>query len=139
MQNKRFQDIKKYQSGTEGGIFFLLYHYTIEKMQVVIYFWFLNLDIDDCDPGNLENAIEGVGIVTEFGYCGRNGKCVDGIASYNCSCNQGWTGKACEIDIDECKSMPCKNGGVCFQTIDAYFRCVCKTGFTGKDCSTSKL
>ena len=95
-------------------------------------------DIDDCDPGNFENAIEGVGVVTEFGYCGRNGKCIDGIATYNCSCNKGWTGKACEVDINECESMPCKNGGECFQTINADFRCACRSGFTGKDCSASK-
>ena len=77
-------------------------------------------------------------VVTEFGYCGRHGKCIDGIASYNCSCNKGWTGKACEIDIDECKPMPCKNGGTCFQTIDADYRCECPAGYTGKNCSISE-
>ena len=82
--------------------------------------------------------IEGTVVVTEFGYCGRHGRCIDGIASYNCSCNKGWTGKSCEIDIDECISMPCKNGGTCFQAIGAAYRCQCPDGYTGNDCSTSK-
>eukprot|EP00112_Aurelia_sp_Birch-Aquarium-sp1_P010550 Seg2249.2 transcript_id=Seg2249.2/GoldUCD/mRNA.D3Y31 product=Fibropellin-1 protein_id=Seg2249.2/GoldUCD/D3Y31 len=96
---------------------------------------FCEIDVDDCDPGNTDIAIEGVGVVTEFGFCGRNGKCIDGINMYNCSCDKGWTGKKCEIDIDECQTHPCKNGGSCFQTYNADYVCECQQGFKGKNCS----
>lgn len=32
-----------------------------------------------------------------------------------CNCNVGYTGKNCEIDIDECESSPCQNNGKCLQ------------------------
>ena len=74
---------------SSGGIFFWP---KFNFLHVSLY-----LDVDDCDPGNIDIAIEGVGVVTEFGFCGRNGKCIDGIDMYNCSCHKGWTGKKCEI------------------------------------------
>lgn len=45
----------------------------------------------------------------------------------------GFTGTQCEIDIDECQSKPCLNGGVCKDLIND-FRCTCATGFTGYRC-----
>ena len=38
------------------------------------------------------------------------GNCTDDVYSYICKCEAGWTGKRCEIDIDECESSPCVNG-----------------------------
>ena len=37
------------------------------------------------------------------------------------------------VDVDECASNPCKNGGVCNDGIDAY-TCKCIPGYEGKDC-----
>ena len=41
------------------------------------------------------------------------------------------------IDINECNSFPCKNGGECFNSPIADFTCACALGWEGKDCTTS--
>ncbi|XP_021706793.1 protein crumbs isoform X1 [Aedes aegypti] len=51
-----------------------------------------------------------------------------------CRCIPGYTGRLCEIEIDECESMPCFNGGRCIDFINDY-KCNCTgTGFEGKNC-----
>ncbi len=47
------------------------------------------------------------------------------------------TGVNCELDIDECGTLPCKNGGICVNGINQ-FTCECQGGFTGTTC-TSEL
>ena len=37
----------------------------------------------------------------------------DGIAQYDCSCEDGWTGRNCSVNIDECDPNPCNNDGTC--------------------------
>ena len=32
---------------------------------------------------------------------------------YNCLCLAGYTGKNCDVEIDECIDTPCFNGGTC--------------------------
>ena len=39
-------------------------------------------------------------------------------------CVSGYTGERCDVDIDECQSNPCLNGGVCTQGIGNY-TCSC--------------
>ena len=53
------------------------------------------LDIDNCDPTNY-NFDESIN-VTENGFCGYNGRCVDHIGYHTCECEEGWTGVACQI------------------------------------------
>ena len=36
-------------------------------------------------------------------------------------------------DIDECASIPCKNGGTC-QNLVNEFKCICKPGYFGDGC-----
>lgn len=39
------------------------------------------------------------------------------------------------IEISECKSSPCINGGTCEDLHHGtQYRCICKPGFTGKNC-----
>ena len=98
------------------------------------------VDIDECNSSPCENG----------------GTCVDGVYEYTCSCTFGHTGDQCEtsknflvdkcftfieylfffLDIDECASFPCTNGGTCIDEIDN-FTCQCMSGFTGDQCETS--
>ena len=41
------------------------------------------------------------------------------------------------VDIDDCESSPCKNGGRCVDGLDV-FTCQCSSGHTGNQCETSE-
>ncbi len=41
-------------------------------------------------------------------------------------------------DVDECKSLPCKNNASCVDGVNTY-TCECAPGFKGKDCGISTL
>jgi len=53
-----------------------------------------------------------------------------------CSCKLGYTGKNCKVDIDECESLPCFNGGTC-ENKSGSFNCTCVAGYTGVHCETA--
>lgn len=53
---------------------------------------------------------------------------------YTCQCQAGFTGPNCEININECQSLPCKHNAKCVDLINDY-KCDCELGYTGKDCS----
>merc|ERR1719383_626635 len=65
--------------------------------------------------------------------CMNGGTCTDQDVDYSCDCQNGWTGKYCDNDIDECSSSPCQNGGTCKNQVGDY-SCDCQNGWTGKDC-----
>lgn len=63
-------------------------------------------------------------IIVDLNYCTHhmpcknNGICKNtGQGSYTCSCQSGFTGTNCEIEIDDCKTYPCQNGGQCLVSI----------------------
>ena len=42
------------------------------------------------------------------------------------------------LDVDECASSPCQNGGTCVDVVNAY-TCNCVPGYTGDNCDTGNL
>uniref|UniRef100_A0A7N5JHY7 Sushi, nidogen and EGF like domains 1 n=1 Tax=Ailuropoda melanoleuca TaxID=9646 RepID=A0A7N5JHY7_AILME len=72
--------------------------------------------------------------------CLNGGKCIDdcvtGNPSYTCSCLSGFTGRRCHLDVNECASHPCQNGGTCTQGINR-FSCQCPAGFGGPTCEAA--
>merc|ERR1712072_777222 len=60
---------------------------------------------------------------------------IDGIASHTCECATGFEGEHCEINIDDCASNPCMNGGTCVDHVNDY-ECECLKDFTGFNCET---
>ena len=53
--------------------------------------------------------------------------------SYKCLCQPGYTGKHCDVDINDCLPNPCGNGGRCVDGI-ANYQCFCADGWEGEHC-----
>ncbi|XP_013363511.1 PREDICTED: sushi, nidogen and EGF-like domain-containing protein 1 isoform X2 [Chinchilla lanigera] len=73
--------------------------------------------------------------------CLNGGKCIDdcvtGNPSYTCSCLAGFTGRRCQLDVNECASRPCQNGGTCTHGVNS-FSCQCPAGFRGPTCESAQ-
>lgn len=65
--------------------------------------------------------------------CSGQGTC---SSAGGCLCSPGFTGTNCQININECASNPCLNGGTCQDGINAY-TCACPSGFSGVNCQVS--
>ncbi|XP_016384247.1 protein crumbs homolog 2-like [Sinocyclocheilus rhinocerous] len=57
-------------------------------------------------------------------------------AGYICQCQPGYTGENCSVNINECVSEPCHNGGSCEDLVNGY-KCVCPEGFAGVECEVN--
>ena len=42
------------------------------------------------------------------------------------------------VDVDECASSPCQNGGTCKNEIGTY-KCLCFPGYKGKNCDQGEV
>ncbi|KAJ8020411.1 Neurogenic locus notch-like protein 1 [Holothuria leucospilota] len=72
--------------------------------------------------------------------CRNGGSCeeitVDGMRTFSCQCQQGFTGATCEeVDDNPCSPAndPCVNG-FCFSVSSTVPLCVCMPGFVGTNC-----
>jgi len=46
-----------------------------------------------------------------------------------------FSGPRCNVDIDECASSPCNNGGTCINEVNGC-RCVCPEGYHHPHCQS---
>ncbi|XP_046708600.1 protein crumbs homolog 1-like [Silurus meridionalis] len=63
--------------------------------------------------------------------CFNGGNC--SMFADKCDCMTGFTGQWCELELDECSSGPCLNGGYCRNLVNK-FHCVCEISFAGERC-----
>uniref|UniRef100_A0A8C9V612 Crumbs cell polarity complex component 2 n=1 Tax=Scleropages formosus TaxID=113540 RepID=A0A8C9V612_SCLFO len=94
------------------------------------------VDVDECAARPCRNGgrclqksdVSAYGDPTDFNYANA--------AGYLCVCPPGFTGETCSEDVDDCKYLPCRNGGTCKDQTNAY-QCLCLPGFTGVDCEVN--
>ncbi|KHJ40306.1 EGF-like domain protein [Trichuris suis] len=69
--------------------------------------------------------------------CAQNpcmfGKCQYKDGNPFCMCDQGFTGKRCDMRIDFCKGVTCGRNARCISSLEGH-HCNCKPGFTGSNC-----
>lgn len=67
--------------------------------------------------------------------CQNDGTCRDTPGSFNCDCRDGWEGKRCELDVDECAadSYLCGDNGSC-NNLPGSYECICNEGWQGERC-----
>nr|XP_056722078.1 lactadherin [Euleptes europaea] len=66
----------------------------------------------------------------------------DVFSKYVCQCPLGYEGKHCQntsssfsaLDMDECASRPCQNGGICLD-LEGDYACRCISPYLGKTCN----
>jgi Notch-like protein len=69
--------------------------------------------------------------------CHNGGVCSDQVAHFTCACPDGFSGVACEKNVDDCAAASgderCLNGGVCHDGVLG-FTCECAQGWGGHRC-----
>jgi len=62
----------------------------------------------------------GAVVSPDLNYCTNHKPCQNraacantGQGSYTCTCRPGYSGKDCEVEVNECDGSPCRNGGSC--------------------------
>lgn len=101
-------------------------------------------NIDDCalKPCNQGQCIDGVnnytcnctgsGFAGEFcqrdineciisSPCQNRATCQNLFGTYKCFCQSGFSGRNCEVNIDDCERQPCENGGRCMTCFCYYY------------------
>ena len=69
--------------------------------------------------------------------CLNGGMCMDTPGSYLCSCQFGFTGDRCQLELEKCDSNPCQNDALCFVPVEdseQTHHCYCVPDYHGPHC-----
>ncbi|XP_072046364.1 uncharacterized protein [Amphiura filiformis] len=89
----------------------------------------------ECVDGSYNGSVTTCSEINECDVspCQNGATCIDGIASFTCTCAQGWNGTLCDEDINECLSSDlneCHANSVC-SNLQGSYNCTCLVGFRG--------
>ncbi|RWS11455.1 cubilin-like protein, partial [Dinothrombium tinctorium] len=98
-----------------------------------------------CPPNYIGNGIGPNGCLPRTGTTCSNNPCVHGTCipssdksqAFTCQCSPGYSGTLCDVDINDCKNNPCKNGGTCIDQQNG-FLCVCSSEWQGITCEETR-
>ncbi|XP_053381797.1 sushi, von Willebrand factor type A, EGF and pentraxin domain-containing protein 1-like [Mercenaria mercenaria] len=62
-----------------------------------------------------------------------HGMCTDALQGFTCTCEQGYLGTQCDINIDDCETNICMNNAICIDGV-ANYSCQCPADYTGQYC-----
>ncbi|KAL4239882.1 Calcium ion binding [Mactra antiquata] len=65
--------------------------------------------------------------------CQNNGNCINELGGYRCICPNGYSGKNCQTNVNECANNPCVNGE-CIDDI-GFYTCDCDDKYSGTNCN----
>ncbi|XP_034934877.1 sushi, von Willebrand factor type A, EGF and pentraxin domain-containing protein 1-like [Chelonus insularis] len=94
-------------------------------------------------PGNSTTSDRGSTTLSDCYYqelcppnaCLNGGRCTIESAGFSCDCDSEFIGSRCEFFKNPCNSLPCANGGSCYQDSSSLrFSCSCLPRFTGLYC-----
>ncbi|XP_065070644.1 fibropellin-1-like isoform X2 [Rhopilema esculentum] len=115
-----------------------------EKCMTINYKRFpASLQENNCQLLDISKANQSVSLTNAAGWIHYEQVAQVGPRCRLTNCDPGYfcseacsklTGYEC-LDIDECESSPCQNGGTCSNDINKY-TCTCKAGFEGTNCQT---
>lgn len=66
--------------------------------------------------------------------CLQGGTCTSNASEFFCNCPNGYIGRFCEINPDDCIGNACQNGATCVDGLKSY-TCTCPTGYDAWDCT----
>ncbi|VVC92301.1 unnamed protein product [Leptidea sinapis] len=94
---------------------------------------FVPVDVDECSGGGAGPAEAAVGAEGGLGPCVNAAACNNSAGGYSCACLPGWTGRDCELNVDDCTGQ-CLHGATCIDLVDD-FHCACAAGYAGRTCA----
>ncbi|XP_072174323.1 cubilin-like [Diadema setosum] len=95
-----------------------------------------------CPSGYTGNGIGSGGCTPSQVSCNDNpcvhGRCEYTGSGYRCICEVGWTSTNCDVNINDCSTNPCQNGGTCIDDVDGFI-CQCQSGWAGPTCTDTSV